>query len=53
MLFRSRFEAVASKFETLETQPAAKVERKKKRGGQLEEAAPSEEAETRDPVEGA
>lgn len=48
-----RFEAIASKFETLETQPAAKVERKKKRGGQLEEAAPSEEAETRDPVEGA
>lgn len=48
-----RFEAVVSKFETLETQPAAKVERKKKRGGQLEEAAPSEEAETRDPVEGA
>lgn len=48
-----RFEAIASKFETLETQPAAKVERKKKRGGQLEEVAPSEEAETRDPVGGA
>lgn len=47
-----RFEAVVSKFETLETQPAAKVERKKKRGGQLEEAAPSEEAETQDPAGG-
>ena len=48
-----RFEAVASKFKTLETQPAAKVKRKKKRNGQLEEATPSEEAEAQDPVGGA
>ena len=43
-----RFEAVVSKFETLETSPAARVERKKKRGGTAEETPPSGEAETED-----
>ena len=47
-----RFEAVASKFETLETSSAAKAERKKKRGGTAEETPPSDEAETEDRTDG-
>lgn len=43
-----RFEADVSKFETLETSPAAKAERKKKRGGTAEETPPTGEAETED-----
>ena len=47
-----RFEAVVSKFETLETSSAAKAERKKKRGGTAEETPPSDEAETEDRTDG-
>ena len=47
-----RFEAVVSKFETLETSPATRAERKKKRGGTAEETPPSGEAETEDRADG-
>lgn len=47
-----RFEAAVSKFETLETSPAAKAERKKKRGGTAEETPSSDEAETEDRTDG-
>ena len=47
-----RFEAVVSKFETLETSPVARTERKKRKSGTAEETPPSGEAETEDRADG-
>ena len=47
-----RFEATVSKFETLETSPVARTERKKRKSGTAEETPPSGEAETEDRADG-
>ena len=47
-----RFEAAVSKFETLETSPVARTERKKRKIGTAEETPPSDEAETEDRTDG-